>query len=429
MSSTVTVALPFGQGSVSARVPSENLLGIVSPRPLGPGAADEGELIRHALANPIGAPRLRDLARRGQKVVIVTSDLTRPCPSERLLPPVLAELAAAGVADADITIVIGLGLHRPMTEAELAAAVGDAVFRRFRVVNHDVNDTVRVGRTSFGTPVEIFREVVSADFRVCVGNLEFHYFAGYSGGAKAIVPGCASEATVTANHAMMVRPEAQAGRLEGNPVRADLEEGAAMVGVDFLFNAVVDGEHRIVQAVAGDAHAAHRVGCEWVSQRGKVPIPSLADIVLVSAGGYPKDVNLYQAQKALDNAAYAVRPGGIIILVAECPEGCGNRTFEQWMTGGDTPPALLKRIQERFVLGGHKAAAVAVVAQKAQVFLVSPSLSALRLAGMENYDSLEAALDEAWRRLGQGAKVLVLPEGGSVLPQPPEDGRGAAGHL
>ncbi|MGB9593335.1 MAG: transcriptional regulator, partial [Anaerolineae bacterium] len=231
----------------------------------------------------------------------------------------------------------------------------------------------------------------------------------------------ASEATVTANHAMMVRPEAQAGRLEGNPVRADLEEATALVGVDFVLNVVVDGEHRIVQATAGDVKAAHRVGCEWVAQRGKVPIPALADIVLVSAGGYPKDVNLYQAQKALDNAAYAVKPGGIIILVAECAEGCGNRTFQEWMTSGDTPTALLERIQERFVLGGHKAAAVAVVAQKAQIFFVSPSMAAWRLAGMETYDSLDAALAEAWRRLGRGAQVLVLPEGGSVLPQPPAE--------
>ncbi len=419
MSDRTVIALPFGRGSVSAQIPPGNLLGIFPPRPLGTAAGDEGELIRGALANPVGTPRLRDLARRGQKVVIVASDLTRPCPSERLLPPILDELSAAGVRDEDVTVVIGLGLHRPITEAERMEAVGEAVFRRVRVVNHDVNDTVPLGRTSFGTPVEVFRGVVEADFRLCLGNVEFHYFAGYSGGAKAIVPGCASEATVTANHAMMVRPEAQAGRLEGNPVRADLEEGAGMVGVDFVLNVVVDGEHRITQAVAGDVRAAHRVACEWVAQRGMVPIPSLADIVLVSAGGYPKDVNLYQAQKALDNAAYAVRPGGIIILVAECAEGCGNRTFEQWMTSGDTPAALLARIQERFVLGGHKAAAVAVVAQKAQVFLVSPSMASLRLVGVENYDSLDAALDEAWRRLGRGAKVLVLPEGGSVLPQPP----------
>lgn len=416
MNAFQTVELPFGHSRVTLSVPAANLLGVFAPRE-STAVADEAMVIQSALENPIRSPRLRDMARPGQKGVIVTSDGTRPCPSEQLLPPVLEELTAAGVADRDITVVIGLGLHRSMTEDELQAAVGPAVYRRVRVINHDAKDTVRLGVTSFGTPVEIFRPVVEADFRVCLGNLEFHYFAGYSGGAKAILPGCASEATVTANHAMMVLPEAQAGRLEGNPVRADLEEGAAMAGVDFILNAVVDSEHRTVSAVTGDVTAAHRAGCDIVAERGKVAIPALADIVLVSAGGYPKDVSLYQAQKALDNAAYAVRPGGIIILVAECGEGCGNRTFEEWMTQGDTPPRLLERIQQRFVLGGHKAAAIALISRRARVFLVSSAFGRVPLAGIEHYATLDIALDAAFRAMGLNATVLVLPHGGSVLPQ------------
>jgi nickel-dependent lactate racemase len=416
MSTVTVVELPFGHSKLTAKLPSSNLLGVFAPHTVVE-AIDEESLIAHALEMPIGSPRLRDLVRRGQRVVVVTSDLTRPCPSERLLPPILEELAAAGVSDQDITVVIGLGLHRPMTESELETAVGSAVYCRVRVINHDVMDTVYLGTTSFGTPVEIFRDVIDADFRICLGNLEFHYFAGYSGGAKAIIPGCASDATVTANHAMMVRAEAQAGRLEGNPVRADLEEGAAMVGVDFILNVVVDGEHLIVGAVAGDLTAAHRAGCDMVAERGKVAIPSLADIVLVSAGGYPKDVNLYQAQKALDNAAYAVRPGGIIILVAECGEGCGNRAFEEWMTQGDTPPRLLERIQQKFVLGGHKAAAIALVARKARIFFVSPEMSEVELAGMEHYPTVDEALRAAFDAKGPDPTVLVLPQGGSVLPR------------
>lgn len=416
MSGVCMVELPYGHRRLSVSIPDANLLGVFPPLETD-ASPDEGSIIGDALNSPIGTLRLRDLACPCQKVVIVTSDGTRPCPSDRLLPPVLEELAAAGIAEQDITVVIGLGLHRPMTEADLKAAVGRDVYRRVRVINHDPKDTIRLGVTSFGTPVEIFRPVVEADFRVCLGNLEFHYFAGYSGGAKAILPGCASKTTVTANHAMMVRPEAQAGRLEGNPVRADLEEGAAMVGLDFILNVVVDGEHRIVGAVAGHATEAHRVGCKMVAERGIVAIPDLADIVLVSAGGHPKDVNLYQAQKALDNAAYAVKAGGIIILVAECGEGCGNRTFEEWMTQGDTPLRLLERIQQRFVLGGHKAAAIALVSRKARVFLVSSALAELPLAGIEHHPSVAEAMDAAFRSLGPNATVLVLPEGGSVLPQ------------
>ncbi len=420
-----TVHLPFGRGEASVSIPHANLLGVFEPLPGGAAGGplppeavgDEAALVAQALAHPTGTPRLRDLARPGQQVAIVTSDLTRPCPSEKLLPPVLAELAAAGVADEAITVVIALGLHRAMTPAELEAAVGPEVYRRVRVINHDPAATVRLGTTARGTPVEIFRPVVEADLRVCLGNLEYHYFVGYSGGAKAIFPGCASAAAVTANHAMMVRPEAAAGRLEGNPVRADLEEAVAMVGVDTVLNVVVDGEHRITGAVAGEVTAAHRAGCALVAQRGTVRVPALADIVLASAGGHPKDVNLYQAQKALDNAPAALRPGGIIVLVAECPEGCGNATFEQWMTAGQTPEALLARIQRQFVLGGHKAAAIARVALGARVFLVAPGVAGLRLTAMEHFPTAQAALDAAFEALGPGARVTVLPQAASVLPR------------
>ncbi|RPI49618.1 MAG: nickel-dependent lactate racemase, partial [Chloroflexi bacterium] len=273
--------LAYGHGTLPVRLPASRLQAVIDTgayaqcrEPLAAAEpADEAALLREALVHPIGAPPLRQVARAGQTVAIVTSDLTRPCPSERLLPPVLDELAAAGVADSDITIVLALGLHRPMTEAEIEAALGSEVVRRVRALNHDPDDTVRLGVTSFGTPVELYRPVVEAGLRVCLGNLELHYFAGYSGGAKAILPGCASRAAVNANHAMMVRPEASAGRLPdagGNPVRADLEEGAALAGAAWILNVVVDGRHRIVGAVAGDAIAAHRVGCQMVAERGIV---------------------------------------------------------------------------------------------------------------------------------------------------------------
>lgn len=410
------IDLPYGHGSQSVGVPRANLQAILVPRQ-GDGEVNEDELLREALARPIGTPPLHNLARPGKKVVIVTSDLTRPCPSQRLLPPVLDELTAAGVPDDDITVIVALGLHRPMTGAELETAVGSEIYRRVRVVNHDAADTVSLGATSAGTPVEIYRPVVEADLRVCLGNLELHYFAGYSGGAKAILPGCASRAAVTANHAMMVRVEAAAGRLEGNPLRADLEEGVSLLGVDFILNVLVDGRHRIVGAVAGDVTAAHRRGCQMVAQRGIVEIEQRADLVLVSAGGYPKGLNLYQAQKALDNAAHAVRDGGILILAAECPEGLGNRTFERWMTESSSPDELLERIQQEFVLGGHKAAAIAAVLKRATVYLVSVLPDGLvRQCGMIPFDSVTAALDKALADLGADAKVLVLPQGGSLLP-------------
>ena len=423
---TTTVRLPFGRGQVSIVVPRASLIGVYEPQETAEPAG-EAALVERALAGPVGTPRLAEVARAGDRVAIVTSDLTRPCPSHRLLPPLLEELRQAGVRERDVTIVMALGLHRPMTASELEAAVGWAVCRRVRVINHDPRDTVRLGVTARGTPVEVFRPVAEADRRICLGNLEFHYFAGYSGGAKAIIPGCASQATVTANHAMMVHPDAVAGRLEGNPVRADLEEAAAMAGVDFILNVRVDGQERIVAAVAGDVTAAHRWGCEGVAARGRVAIPERADVVVAGAGGYPRDLNLYQAQKALDNASLAAREGGAIILVAECAEGLGNPTFEAWMTGGQTPQEILERIRERFVLGGHKAAAIARVARRQRVLLVSPGLAGASLMGMEHFPSAQAALDAALAAVGAGARVIVLPQAASLLPQAADGAeRGAA---
>lgn len=408
--------LAYGRTTVGVSVPSANLMGVLEPRSSG-AAQDETAVVRHALAQPIGCPCLRDLVLPRQRVAIVTSDLTRPCPSERLLPYLLDDLAEAGIQDDDITIVLALGLHRPMTELEMEAAVGPAVWRRVPVINHDPMDVVRLGATSRGTPVEIFRPLVEADVRICVGNLELHYFAGYSGGAKAMLPGCASKATVQANHAMMVKAEACAGRLEGNPLRADLEEGAAMVGIDFVLNVVVDNEHRIAGAVAGEVTAAHRQGCELVARQGIVPIAELADIVLVSAGGSPKDLNLYQAQKALDNAAHAVQQGGAIVLLAECGEGLGNATFEAWLREARSPDEVLDRIQQEFVLGGHKAAAVATVLKRACVYLVS-SLQAqlVESCGLIPFGDVDRAVQSALGRQGRSARMLVMPQGGSVLP-------------
>ena len=266
--SETTFQLAYGKGRHEVSIPDDRLLGIYSIQEDKTYIRqDESLILKEALENPVGSSPLRELARPGDKVAIITSDLTRPCPSARLLPPVMTALSAAGIPDEDILIVLGLGLHRPMTESEIDRALSPEINQRYHVLNHDSNDTVHLGVTARGTPVEIFRPVVEADVRICLGNLEFHWFAGYSGGAKAIMPGCASRATVTANHAMLVQAEAATGVLEGNPLRADLEEGVAMLGAVFILNVVLDPEHHILGAVAGDMIAAHRAGCKQIGAR------------------------------------------------------------------------------------------------------------------------------------------------------------------
>lgn len=375
------------------------------------------DAVRLALAVPIDSPRLRDLVRAGQKIVIVTSDITRPCPTERLLPPVMDELNAAGIQDADVTVVFALGSHRGQTEEEREMLVGREMAARLRCIDSDPDQIVYVGRTSRGTPIEIFEPVVRADVRIVLGNVEPHYFAGYSGGAKALVPGVCSIQTIRNNHALMVDPRARAGNIEDNPVRLDIEEGAAIVGIDFMLNVVLDSAKNIIAAAAGNPTTAHRWACKVVDAVSMTPIHTLADIVIVSAGGYPKDINMYQAQKALDNAAVTVKPGGQIIWVAQCPEGLGNQTFEKWMVGSN-PVQILERIQKDFVLGGHKAAAIALVLQRASILMISDLPDELvRACGMEPYPDLDSAFQTALQRAGQDPIITLIPEGASVLPK------------
>lgn len=406
----------FGTSVQTVDVPEGNLLGILTANDVPRALTDEAEVAR-ALENPIGTPRLREIARPGERIAIVTSDITRPCPTWRIMPALLDELYAAGCRPEDLTLVFALGSHRPHTPEEMERLAGARAFREIRCVDSDPGDCVRVGVTDRGTPVDIARVVAEADRRVCLGNIEYHYFAGYSGGAKAIMPGCSTPQAIQANHSMMVQDACCAGNLEGNPLRLDLEQAAAMVGIDFLVNVILDEHKHIVRAVAGDWIEAHREGCSFLDRMYRKPIDRRADIVIVSQGGAPKDLNLYQTQKALDNAKHAVRDGGVVILIGSCREGLGQKTFEAWIAEARTPQDLIDRVGARFQLGGHKAAAIAMVLRRADVFLVSDMPDALvRKCFMTPFPTAQSALDAAFEKLGGGATVLAMPYGGSTLP-------------
>lgn len=414
--------LEFGFGNTIqwVNVPAENLLGVLLPNSVEEGLSPEAEILR-ALAEPIGALRLRALVQPGEKIAIITSDITRPLPTHVLMPPLLDELYAAGARREDIALVFALGSHRGHSKDEMRRLAGERAFAEITCVDGDVSDCVHVGTTSRGTPVDIARVVAGADRRICLGNIEYHYFAGYSGGYKAIMPGVSTRDAIQNNHSRMVESAACAGKLQGNPVREDIEEAGAMVGADFLLNVVLDEHKQILRAFAGHPVEAHRAGCAFLDTLYLSSIPARADIVIASQGGAPKDINLYQTQKALDNAKHAVKQGGIIILVGSCKEGLGERVFEEWMLGASTPQSLITRIQREFRLGGHKAAAIAMVLQDADVYLVSDlEASLVEKLFLQPYASTQAALEAAFAKLGPDATVLAMPYAGSTLPRLPE---------
>lgn len=245
------------------------------------------------------------------------------------MPSLLDELYAAGAETQNIVVVLALGSHREHTKEEKRHLVGDRCFAEVEVVDSNVNDCVSIGKTSAGTPIDFDRRVVQADFRIALGNVEFHYFAGYSGGYKALMPGVSTPLAIQANHSMMTHPKAIAGNMDSNPVRDDINEAGAKLGLDFIVNAVLDEHKNIVYCAAGDVYKAHIAACKYLDKMYRCEIPQKADIVLVSQGGAPKDANLYQTQKALENAKYAVKDGGTIIVIGACTEGLGSKKFEK----------------------------------------------------------------------------------------------------
>lgn len=411
------IEVGFGTGTQKVEIPDQNVLAVLTPNevPVDLMGPDE---VKRALAAPVGSVPLRELVRPGAKIAVITSDITRPVPTWDIMPALLDELYAGGAKAEDITLYFALGSHRKHTEEEKKHLAGDRAYGEIRCVDGDNSECVHLGVTRRGTPVDVVKAVAEADMRICLGNVEYHYFAGYSGGYKAIMPGVSTFEAIQKNHSLMVDEEAYAGHLEGNPVREDIEEAGAMCGVDFIVNVVLDEHKKIVHAAAGDVVKAHREACAYLDRMYKISIPKRADIVIVSQGGAPKDLNLYQTQKALDNSKHAVRDGGVVILVGSCKEGLGQPTFEAWMKEAEKPQDIIDHLQRDFRLGGHKAAAIAQVMGHADIYLVSEmDPDFVKSIFFTPFATLEEAYAAAAAKLGPDASVYVMPYGGSTLPK------------
>jgi len=412
---TVHVSLKYGKGSVTLEIPKERLLGVVKPRP----SVRRGQRIPEALAEPVGAEPLRRLVDRNDRVAVVVSDITRPCPTRAILPFVMRSLKASGVPRDNVRILIGTGTHRGHTPAEKRTLLGSYASSIPQIVDHNMDSVQYVGTTRRGTKVSVNPFLLDADFALAIGNVDVHYFAGYTGGYKAVVPGLAGKETIERNHSLMTLPNAEPAVVESNPVREDLEEAGRMTGLRYVVNVVQDERKRIVSSYAGDPIAAQRATIKTVDDLVKVPVRESADIVVASAGGYPRDINLYQAHKAIENASHAVKPGGTIILVAECREGFGNSTFETWMTSASSLDEVGEKLSKHFILGAHKAFALSKIAKRAEI-IVASKLQAKSII-LRTCKKPQDALDDAWRSHGKDASILLMPYAMNTLPETPSD--------
>lgn len=416
----MNIKLGYGDSYQCIDIPDNNILDILNANDvehqfLGTLA------VRHAIENPIGDDRLSNKINKSTnknlKVCIITSDITRPMPSKIVLPLVLEELNLAGVSKENIKIVFALGSHRHQTKEEMISLVGEEIYNTYICEDSTPEDTVRLGITSNQTPIEISKNVAESDFIICLGNVDFHYFAGYSGGAKALFPGCASKNSIEHNHKFMLLDKARPGNIIDNPIRNDIEEVARIIKIDYILNVVLDEHKNIVYAASGNYIKAHRKCCEYIDNMYVKHLDTKADIVIVSQGGLPKDTNLYQTQKALDNASYAVRDGGIIILVGKCTDGLGNETFERYFIESKTSDDIIDKIKNKFELGGHKAAAIAKVLKYSSIYLVSSlDTNLVNKLYMTPFRNVQAAYDAAINKLGNDSKVLIMPYGGSTFP-------------
>ncbi|NOU98244.1 nickel-dependent lactate racemase [Paenibacillus sp. LMG 31456] len=375
--------------------------------------------IREALSQPIGTPQLHELAAGKRSAVILISDGTRLCPSPLLLPPLLQELAKGGIHDEDIDIIIALGLHRKHTEEEMRQLVGEEVFSRIRVHNHSsaAEDCIRIGVTSAGTPIEINQLAVQADLRIVTGNIEPHAMAGISGGVKALVPGIASQCCIEHNHSLSLKVQTHAGCMD-NPVHQDMEEALKFMSVDFLLNVVVDHNRHILGATAGHVIAAHRAGATIAIDHFLVPVNKSYDVVVVSPGGHPKDLQLYQAIKSLRNAASITKPGGAILLVAECSEMFGNGIFQYWVETKKNREHMVSKLKQQFVLGAHKVLHLDEVLSKHRVYLYSSLPRPLvSLLGMEQVDDLQSTYNQITAAgPAYTPEIAIMPYGSLTYP-------------
>ena len=416
------VRLAYGKEGLWIELPDDNVT-VMEPR-FVPGLPDETEAIRNALRKPIGTPPLLDLVKPDATVAIVFSDITRPQPRERMLPVLLETLSH--VPPEKIMLINALGTHRPNTDEELVGMLGKEIVQSYRIVQHnawDKDNMVHLGPTSFGHETYINGVYMEANVKILTGFIEPHFFAGFSGGPKAVLPGLADERSVLGNHdaEMIGHPRATWGVTEGNPIWEEMREMAAKTDPTFLLNVTLNKNKEITGVFAGDVWQAHAAGTAFARESVMVPVPQPFDIVVTTNSGYPLDLNLYQAVKGMSAAALVVKEGGSIIAAAECWDGIPDHgEYKNILKMADSPQKLLEVIRAPgFLMQDQWEAQVqAQIQLKADVYVKTSYLSdeQIKEALLQPCHSIEETLAQLLERYGRDATICVLPEGPQTVP-------------
>ena len=413
------IALAYGRGSLDFSFDDERFAVVGETSDPNPPLSDFE--VGVALDSPIGSPPIDEIVGSDDSVLIVASDATRATASAQVVNLLVRRLIQAGVSPARVAVIFATGIHRPVTDKEKTELLSSFVTQRVQVLQHDAYDGARLttlGETASGLTVEVNSALKDYSHVFLTGGITFHYFAGFTGGRKSICPGLASAKTIEATHMLALDFEqggrkagVRAGALDGNAVHEECERVASLVSPAFSINAIVDENKRAVKMFCGDWRLAHRAGCRYYMDQHSVSIPEERDVVIVSCGGFPHDINLIQAHKALDMAALACKEGGTIILLAECSDGLGRPDFLKWFDAGDSR-ALEARLREGYEVNGQTAWALLTKAERYRVCLISElppeTVKKMRMVPVQTIS--EALESRDGFIMPRGAAVMPLPE-------------------
>lgn len=422
------VKMKYGMEEIDVTISNENLLGIIKPNEFVVNKSEK-EVIKEALENPIASARLKELVKCGETICVVIPDSTRKWQRTQIVVPcIIDEIISAGVKDEDIIIISALGAHRFQTKEEHRQLVSQEIADRIKVIDHDCNDKdnlTYLGETTRGTPIYVNKKVLEYDHVVLVGGVIYHLLAGFGGGRKTVLPGISSYETIMKNHSLTllpnfgegVHPKVRNGCMEGNSVHEDMIEAASFVRPTFLLNVVVNS-NRIVEAVAGNYIQAHEKGCEIVKKIDGVCIEEKADVVIASAGGFPKDINMYQCIKTIVNARDAVKEGGTIILIIKCSEGLGgNEEVQDMILNYDSLEEREKELRRKYSISKYVGYYFAESAAKYNLIFVSdidPKL--VEKANIKVAKTIDEALKYIYEKFGNELKTWLMPHAANTVP-------------